>query len=131
MGPENVMAQRTAVPIVRGLGAVDDDCAMACGPSRSSLQSNLRLQSCQRLAWAHYKQRRHEAVATDPNYLCVRGKPHNRQAAKRSRLSDEMPRLRRISVRAAVSAALTSPSAAAIRSAACRMIDVRGVPATR
>jgi hypothetical protein len=65
------------------------------------------------------------------NYLCVRGNPHNRHAAKRSRLSDEMPRQWRISVRAAVSAALTSPSAAATRSAACRIIDVRGVPATR
>src|SRR3954469_6701836 len=44
-GPGEVFAGRTAVPIVCDLGAVDDDCAMACRPSWHHLQSNLRLQS--------------------------------------------------------------------------------------
>src|SRR3954470_12442314 len=44
-GPGDVFAGRTAVPIVCDLGAVDDDCAMACRPSWHHLQSNLRLQS--------------------------------------------------------------------------------------
>jgi hypothetical protein len=51
------LAGRTAVPIVSGLGAVDDDCAMACRPPARHLQSNSRLQSCQHwLVRAHYKQ---------------------------------------------------------------------------
>src|SRR6202030_2159743 len=56
-GPGDVLAGRTAVPIVRGLDAVDDDCAMACRPPGHHRQSNSRLQSCQqRPARAHYKQ---------------------------------------------------------------------------
>src|ERR1700733_7277436 len=55
--PGDVLAGRTAVPIVCGLGTVDDDCAMACRPPGRHLQSNPRLQSCQhRLARDHYKQ---------------------------------------------------------------------------
>src|SRR5271165_3369643 len=56
-GPGDVLAGRTAVPIVCGLGAVDDECAMACRPTGRHLQSNPKLQSCQhRLARARYKQ---------------------------------------------------------------------------
>src|SRR5271166_1952943 len=35
-GPGDVLAGRTAVPIVCGLGAVDDECAMACRPTGPS-----------------------------------------------------------------------------------------------
>jgi hypothetical protein len=55
--PGDVLAGRTAVPIVCGLSAVDDDCAMACHPPGRHFQSNPRLQSYQhRLARDHYKQ---------------------------------------------------------------------------
>jgi len=55
-GPGGILAGRTAVPIVCGLGAVDDDCAIACRPPRRHHQSEPRLQSCQhRLARAHYE----------------------------------------------------------------------------
>ena len=40
--PGDVWAGRTAVPIVRGLAAVDDDCATACRPSRRHVQPNVR-----------------------------------------------------------------------------------------
>src|SRR6202161_1237420 len=43
-GPGDVLAERTAVPIMRGLDAVDDDCAMACRPPGRHFQSNPRLQ---------------------------------------------------------------------------------------
>src|ERR1700722_16998793 len=56
-GPGDVLAGRTAVPIARGLDAIDDDCEMACRPPGRHPQSNARLQSCQqRPARAHYKQ---------------------------------------------------------------------------
>ena len=52
----HVLAGRTAVPIVRGFGAVHDDCAMACRPPGRHLQSSPRLQSCQhRLASSRYE----------------------------------------------------------------------------
>src|SRR3954447_13802254 len=41
--PGDVLAGRTAVLIVSGLGVVDGGCAMACRPSRRHLQSNIRL----------------------------------------------------------------------------------------
>jgi hypothetical protein len=56
-GPGDVVAGRTAVPIICSLGAVDDDSAMACRSFGCQLQSDYRLYSCRhRLARARYKQ---------------------------------------------------------------------------